>query len=56
MRKHPVSINLSKEILKRIDQAAKAESRNRSDWVELHFTKLFYPPQEPETEIAIKTG
>jgi hypothetical protein len=41
MRKHPVSIALSKDILKQIDQEAIKEKRSRSDWVQMHFEAVF---------------
>jgi len=56
MRKHPVSIALSKRILERIDQEAAKANRKRSDWIERHFDDLFFSTQAPKAEIAIKTG
>jgi metal-responsive CopG/Arc/MetJ family transcriptional regulator len=41
MRKHPVSIALSNQILKKIDQEAIRQKRSRSEWVELHFENVF---------------
>ncbi len=41
MRKHPVSIALSKDILKKIDGEALKEKRSRSDWVQMHFEAIF---------------
>ncbi|NLD67087.1 MAG: ribbon-helix-helix protein, CopG family [Crenarchaeota archaeon] len=37
MRKHPVSIALSKRTLQKIDQEAARQKRSRSDYIELHF-------------------
>jgi len=55
MRKHPVSINLSKNILTLIDKAAEKEHRKRSDWVELHFSEHFKEAEQPQ-EAAMKLG
>jgi metal-responsive CopG/Arc/MetJ family transcriptional regulator len=44
MRKHPVSIALSKRILQRIDQEAKQQKRSRSEYVELFLRKFFFSP------------
>ncbi len=41
MRKHPVSIALSKQILEKIDHEANKQKRSRSEWVELHFEAIF---------------
>ena len=41
MRKHPVSIALSDDILERIDEEALKEKRSRSDWVQMHFEAIF---------------
>jgi hypothetical protein len=41
MRKHPVSIALSNDILKKIDGEALKEKRSRSDWVQMHFEAIF---------------
>jgi len=55
MRKHPVSINLSKRILTLIDKEAEREHRKRSDWVELHFVEHFKEATQPQ-EVAMKLG
>jgi metal-responsive CopG/Arc/MetJ family transcriptional regulator len=55
MRKHPVSINLSKHILALIDKEAEKEQRKRSDWVELHFKEHFKEATQPQ-EAAMKLG
>ena len=41
MRKHPVSIALSNHILQRIDQETARQKRSRSEYIELHFEKVF---------------
>jgi len=41
MRKHPVSIALSNQILQKIDQEATRQKRSRSEYVELHFEEVF---------------
>ena len=41
MRKHPVSIALSNQVLQRIDQEARRQRRSRSEWLELHFEDFF---------------
>ncbi len=41
MRKHPVSIALSNDILKKIDQEASRQKRSRSDWIQTHFEVVF---------------
>jgi metal-responsive CopG/Arc/MetJ family transcriptional regulator len=41
MKKHPVSIALSCNILKKIDQEASKQKRSRSEYVELHFEDVF---------------
>jgi hypothetical protein len=41
MRKHPVSIALSNNILRKIDQEASKQKRSRSEWVEMHFEAVF---------------
>lgn len=41
MRKHPVSVALSNDILKKIDQEALRQKRSRSDWIETHFEAIF---------------
>jgi len=41
MKKHPVSIAFSKEILQKIDQEATRQQRSRSDWMEIHFKEVF---------------
>ncbi len=46
MRKHPVSIALSKRILQKIDQEATRQKRSRSEYVEIHFETLFFTQQE----------
>lgn len=35
-----VSISMSVELLKKIEAAAKAENRNRSNWIQHHVPKL----------------
>jgi len=55
MRKHPVSINLSKVILNLIDNEAKKAQRKRSDWIELHFKEHFREAEQPQ-EVAMKLG
>jgi hypothetical protein len=42
MRKHPVSIAFSKNILEKIDKEALKQNRSRSDWMELHFETFFH--------------
>jgi len=42
MRKHPISIALSNDILKKIDKEALKEKRSRSDWVQMHFEREFF--------------
>jgi hypothetical protein len=41
VRKHPVSIALSRDILKKIDNEALKEKRSRSDWMQMHFEREF---------------
>jgi metal-responsive CopG/Arc/MetJ family transcriptional regulator len=41
MKKHPVSIALSKGILQKIDQEAARQRRSRSEWLELHLEDFF---------------
>ena len=41
MRKYPVSIALSNHILQKIDQEAARQKRSRSEYIELHFEKVF---------------
>jgi len=41
MRKHPVSIALSDQILQKIDQEARKQKRSRSEYIELHFETVF---------------
>ena len=41
VHKHPVSIALSKDVLRQIDQEASKQKRSRSDWIEMRFTALF---------------
>lgn len=53
MRKHPVSIALSKRILQCIDQEATRQKRSRSEWVELHFEKLFFGKTALEDEAVM---
>jgi hypothetical protein len=57
MLKHPVSLALSEQVLKQIDQQARIAKRSRSSWVQLHFEELFRSsePQLKE-EIAFKMG
>ncbi len=55
MQKRPVSINLSKGILNRIDKEAEKANRKRSDWVELHFKRFFEEAEQPQ-EVAMKLG
>jgi hypothetical protein len=55
MRKHPVSIALSKRTLACVDQEARAQKRSRSDWLELHLEEFFKHKGKNE-EIAIKFG
>jgi metal-responsive CopG/Arc/MetJ family transcriptional regulator len=43
MRKHPVSIALSNQVLQRIDQEAQRQRRSRSEWLELHLEDFFTP-------------
>jgi metal-responsive CopG/Arc/MetJ family transcriptional regulator len=54
VKKHPVSIALSKRILDRIDQEAEKQKRSRSDWVEMYFEDFFF--KESKTEVALKLG
>jgi metal-responsive CopG/Arc/MetJ family transcriptional regulator len=42
VRKHPVSIALSNRILEKIDKEASKEKRSRSEYIELHFEKVFF--------------
>jgi metal-responsive CopG/Arc/MetJ family transcriptional regulator len=44
MRKHPVSIALSKRILQKIDQEASKQKRSRSEYVELFFEDALFTP------------
>ncbi|MDD4325665.1 MAG: ribbon-helix-helix protein, CopG family [Candidatus Bathyarchaeota archaeon] len=46
MRKHPVSIALSKRTLQKIDQEAARQKRSRSDYIELHFEQTLNNQQE----------
>ena len=46
MRKHPVSIALSKRVLQKIDQEASKQKRSRSDYVELFFEEALFPTQK----------
>jgi metal-responsive CopG/Arc/MetJ family transcriptional regulator len=55
VRKHPVSIALSKRVLEKIDKEASKQKRSRSEYVELHFENIFFKQLEPENEISIKT-
>jgi len=48
MRKHPVSIALSNRVLEKIDKEATKEKRSRSEYVELHFERLFFAQKELE--------
>jgi metal-responsive CopG/Arc/MetJ family transcriptional regulator len=41
VRKHPVSIALSNQILQLIDQEAAKQKRSRSEWLEVHFEDFF---------------
>jgi hypothetical protein len=41
MCKHPVSIDLSNDTLKKIDTGALREKRSKSEWVEKHFEAVF---------------
>ncbi len=41
MRKHPVSIALSNDIVRQINQEALKDKRIRSDWLQMHFEALF---------------
>ncbi len=52
MRKHPVSIALSKRVLQKIDQEATKQRRSRSEYVEIHFETLFFKQAEAETTIS----
>ena len=44
MRKHPVSIALSKRVLEKIDQEASKQKRSRSEFVELYFEEALSDP------------
>jgi metal-responsive CopG/Arc/MetJ family transcriptional regulator len=48
VRKHPVSIALSKRVLEKIDKEASKQKRSRSEYVELHFETLFFNKGELE--------
>jgi hypothetical protein len=48
VRKHPVSIALSNQVLEKIDKEASKEKRSRSEYIELHFDTLFFA-QRSET-------
>jgi hypothetical protein len=58
MRKHPVSINLSKRILTLIDKEAEKDQRKRSDWVERHFEQHFKEAERSQevSVVAMKLG
>jgi metal-responsive CopG/Arc/MetJ family transcriptional regulator len=51
MRKHPVSIALSKRVLQKIDQEATKQRRSRSEYVEIHFETLFFRQSEAEASL-----
>jgi hypothetical protein len=53
LRKHPVSIALSKRTLACVDQEARAQKRSRSDWLELHLEE-FFRLKEKQEKIAFK--
>ncbi|MCW4045767.1 MAG: hypothetical protein NWE94_09670, partial [Candidatus Bathyarchaeota archaeon] len=55
MRKHPVSLALSKRVLQRIDQEASKQQRSRSEYVELFFENVFFKPSEQQMEIRFNT-
>jgi len=40
IRKHPVSIALSKRVLEPIDNEVSKQKRSKSDWVEIHFEEV----------------
>jgi hypothetical protein len=40
MRKHPVSIALSKRVLEKIDKEASKQKRSRSEYIELFFEEV----------------
>ncbi|MDI9578900.1 MAG: ribbon-helix-helix protein, CopG family [Thermoproteota archaeon] len=46
MRKHPVSIALSKRVLQKIDEEAARQKPSRSDYIELHFEQTLNNQQE----------
>lgn len=46
MRKRPVSFNLSKRVLDRIDKEATRQKRSRSNWLEQHIEELYLKPKQ----------
>lgn len=42
-----ISISISRELLARIDSAAKAENRNRSNFISTHMERLLEQAEQP---------
>ncbi len=49
MRKKPVSVAFSKQVLNKIDQEAHLQGRSRSSYIELHFAEIFKVEQSQRT-------
>jgi len=42
IRKHPMSIALSKRVLEPIDNEISKQKRSKSDWVEIHLEEVLF--------------
>jgi len=55
MRKIPVGISLSNNIIQKIDQEATRQKRSRSEYIELHFETYFFNKTLPKKKDDSKT-